>query len=280
MGSLVEKLAFPGPFEGRYASERALLAHPGLVFLETAGGDRIPAVFFRAGGKKARFTILYSHGNATAVGGLVYTLQLLSEKTGADVFAYEYPGYSVSTPSEHKASEKRCYQAVDAAMQYLVESEGVSPRSLVLFGRSLGTGPTCDLASRTENLAGTVLQSPLSSAIHCIPMGSGISMALSRIDIFKNIKKVGNINHPVLVVHGTADKVVPIHNGKAILKRLKQPSDHSHWYKGRGHNDMPTEDIFKRVRNFLEQLAGLQDCAERSQQKKEVRGASKSKETF
>ncbi len=127
---------------------------------------RIPAVHIRS--EERKFTIIYSHGNAEDVGLSLPYLDRLSRCCNCNVLAYEYCGYSIA---EGEPSEKNCYECIDAAYRYLTvrRQSVVDPSSIVLFGRSLGTGPTVDLAARLlsettgkgSSLAGVVLQSPL-----------------------------------------------------------------------------------------------------------------------
>ena len=252
---IVESLAFPGYYGGRYATERALRASPHLVWLDTdagggGGGDRVPCVWVRHA--RPRFHIVFSHGNATDVGANLTFVEDLARATQCSVLAYEYPGYSISTPAAHKPSERRCYRAARAAMDFLTgEQQGVDPRRIVLFGRSLGTGPTVELAATTPGLAGTALLSPLASAVRT--QAGWAAGLLSGMDIFKNIHKVGRIAHPVYIMHGIRDAVVPCSNGRALHARLRHPVE-PWWCPGAGHNNMPHDEIMQRMGGFVEEL--------------------------
>lgn len=61
------------------------------------------------------------------------------------VFSYDYSGYGMSTG---KPSEKNLYADVDAAWVALRTKYGISPENVILYGQSIGTVPTVDLASR------------------------------------------------------------------------------------------------------------------------------------
>jgi len=61
-------------------------------------------------------------------------------------------------------TEVNIYADVDAAWHYLSERYRVSPERVVLYGQSIGTVPTVDLASRVK-VAGVVLHSPLTSGV-------------------------------------------------------------------------------------------------------------------
>ena len=270
---IVESLAFPGYYGGRYATERSLRASPHLTWLDThtsgndtgsstslgrrgsaaaptdGDSDRVPCVWVRHA--RPRYHIVFSHGNATDVGANIKFVEDLARATECSVLAYEYPGYSVSTPAKHKPSERRCYRAARAALHFLTREQGVDPRLIVLFGRSLGTGPTVELAANNPGVAGTALLSPLASAVRT--QANWAAGLLSGMDIFKNIHKVGRIAHPVFIMHGTRDAVVPCSNGRALHARLQHPVD-PWWCPGAGHNNIPHKEIMRRMRGFVEEL--------------------------
>ena len=61
-------------------------------------------------------------------------------------------------------TEQNIYADVEAAWRCLTERYGVSTEQIVLYGQSIGTVPTVDLASRVK-VAGVVLHSPLTSGV-------------------------------------------------------------------------------------------------------------------
>jgi pimeloyl-ACP methyl ester carboxylesterase len=257
MGGLVSALAFPVP--SRTYSEPSL-KHEGdrLVWLTTdddaSSRLKVPALYLQRQQYKTPITILYSHGNAEDIGINIPYLEHLSEVLNVNVLAYEYPGYSIADGDE--PSEELCCAAIRAAYHYLVDTQKVDPSTIVLMGRSLGTGPTVDLASKTPEIAGTILQSPLESGIRCV-LGTCSSVVLYPFDIFRSYAKIQNIVGPVFIVHGLADRVVPCQNGKALQALLEQRPQHQEvaydpvWIPGRGHNDMPHEYCLELFQKFL-----------------------------
>lgn len=61
--------------------------------------------------------------------------------------SYDYSGYGMSTG---KPSEKNLYADVDAAWHALRTRYGISPENVIVYGQSIGTVPTVDLASRYD----------------------------------------------------------------------------------------------------------------------------------
>lgn len=263
MGSIVSTLAFPNP--PRDLSAHALRERTNqLIFLQTQSNDRIPVIHIKRRNANAKFTVIYSHGNAEDVGLSLPYLDLLSEMCNCSVLAYEYPGYSLSEGSD--PSEQGTYEAINAAYHYLSDVLDIDGSNIVLFGRSIGTGPTVDLAARTRRLGGVILQSPLESGIRCA-VGQVPSCALYPIDIFRSYQKIDSIQCPVLIMHGTDDEVVPCHNGRALYAALESRPNHNDlhydpvWLEGRGHNDMPHMECLSHCRRFMAFLKGRSEVA-------------------
>ncbi|KAJ4449759.1 hypothetical protein ANN_01163 [Periplaneta americana] len=78
-----------------------------------------------------------------------------------EIIGYDYSGYGVSTG---KPSEKNLYADIDAAWHALRTRYGISPENIILYGQSIGTVPTVDLASRYE-VGAVILHSPLMSGM-------------------------------------------------------------------------------------------------------------------
>merc|ERR1712107_662801 len=109
--------------------------------------------------------------------------------------------------------------------------------------------------SRHPEIRGMFLQSPIDSGGKAV-FGNAVAWVAQRMDIFKNYEKIGRVKCPVLVMHGTADSVVPCRCGRAIHHACSNA--HSPlWVEGRGHNDMPTDACLQRVGDFLDDIVSV-----------------------
>lgn len=227
-----------------------LMPSPYLMFLNTSKDERIPALYRKL--PNSSFTMLFSHGNGEDLGLLTNFVDDLANYCGTSVLAYEYPGYSVSRLVEnHTPTEKGCLRAVDAAYSYLRDDQGLDAEQIVLYGRSIGSGPSIDLASR-KACGGVILQSPIASGVWAVA-GPGLSVLLSPLDIFPNCSKARKIECPVGIMHGTQDQIVTIANGKHLHSLLSDPFEPL-WLEGYGHNDIPDEIAFGYSKAFLQSL--------------------------
>lgn len=62
-------------------------------------------------------------------------------------------------------SEQNTYADIEAAYKCLEESYGAKQEDIILYGQSVGSGPTVDLAARLPQLRAVVLHSPILSGV-------------------------------------------------------------------------------------------------------------------
>lgn len=150
-----------------------------------------------------------------------------------------------------------CYSDIECVLQYLTKEVKKPMENIILFGRSLGSGPTIDLASKYPNLAGMILQSPLRSVIKT-QVPDWVGFVLQKIDMFPNEEKITKIRtFPVFIIHGKLDAVVPYSHGLHLYQELKKnnTSVDYFWVSGCGHNDIEYKQgrrLKKRLIRFID----------------------------
>lgn len=163
--------------------------------------------------------ILFSHGNAGNIADRLESIGIFHH-LGYDVLIYDYGGYGQSTG---RTTEKRCYNDIRAMWLYLTETRGVSPEKVVLFGRSLGAGVACQLATEVQ-AAAVILESTFTSVpdraqeIYRI-LPAKIILTLR----FDNASKIGRVKSPLLIVHSPDDTLIPYHHGQKLFKLAPEP---------------------------------------------------------
>lgn len=195
----------------------------------------------------SRFTILFSHGNAVDLGQMTSFFIGLGQRINCNIFSYDYSGYGTSTG---KPSEKNLYADIDAAWHALRTQYGISPENIILYGQSIGTVPTVDLASRYE-VGAVILHSPLMS-------GMRVAFPATKrtwfFDAFPSIDKVPKVTSPVLVIHGTHDEVIDFSHGVTIYEKCQRPVEPL-WVEGAGHNDV---ELFSQYLDRLKQFVNVE----------------------
>jgi abhydrolase domain-containing protein 17 len=219
-----------------------------ILKLSVTGTERISAIYLP--NPQSAYTLLYIHGNAEDLGDVRPLLDRWHD-LGFSVFAYDYRGYGTSNG---KPSESNAYQDANAAYRYLTEQLKISPQQIILYGRSLGGGSATELATR-YSVAGLILESTFTSAFRV-----AVPFPLFPFDKFSNLVKLRKVNCPVLVMHGQADRKIPIHHGQLLYEAAPEPKI-SFWVAEAGHNDL----IWMAGERYYQKLLSFQELVEKHQ---------------
>lgn len=192
------------------------------VVLETEDGTELRGWMLRA--PESRGVLVFFYGNAQSVAGIAYELFLLADRLRLDVLAIDYRGYGFSGGAPTFARLRRDGLRV---VDYAKERAGGRPVNLL--GYSLGTGVAVHAAAHRD-VGRVVLIAPLASpkamveAIESrlpwyarlffdLEMGPGFARVEPPPD-----REIRQVTEPLLVVHGTADRVIPIGQGRRMYE--------------------------------------------------------------
>lgn len=214
-----DKMIFPAP-EPSYKDDKDIIKLP-------VGDKQIEISALYLENPDAKYTILYSHGNGEDLGNIRPFLEKLRDQ-GFAVFAYDYPGYGTS---EGRPSESNCLAAASAAFSYLVILRDVDPDKIILFGRSLGSGPSYFLASQ-KPVAGMIIDGGFSSTFRVVT-----KRKLLPWDKFDNLAKADDVHCPTLFIHGKQDHTVPFEHAQALYEAAREPK-YSLFIDEAGHNNL------------------------------------------
>ena len=145
---------------------------------------------------KVRFTLLSSHGNAVDLGQVLPLYEQLAKLLKINVLAYDYRGYGKSSGVPAASAT---LVDISTVLKYVMDEYGRRPEDIVLYGQSIGTGPTSWLAAKTPDLAGVVLHAAFTSGLRVIKPNFNRWPAFA--DIFPNFKYVPKIKSRTLVMH-------------------------------------------------------------------------------
>lgn len=198
---------------------------PEILKLTTRSHRNISALYLP--NPAAKFTLLVSHGNAEDIGDDRFWLQDL-QKAGFAVLAYDYEGYGTS---QGAPSEQAAYDDEAAAYDYLTQNLKVPAEKIIIFGRSVGSGPAVQIAA-TRPAAALILQSPFLSAFRVLTR-----VPLLPFDKFPNYKVLRQVRCPVLIIHGESDTVIASWHGKKLYELANEPKKYLP-VPGANHNDL------------------------------------------
>lgn len=254
MGSAIDKIVFQPP-DATYTKD------PNLIWLHTGEHEVVPAFFID---RDAKFTLLFSHGNAEDLGMIIQYFREVSHILEVNIFAYEYTGYGMSTG---EPNEMAVYADIEAAYKYLRDIIGIPWTEIVLYGRSIGSGPSIHLATRTAVRA-MVLQSPLGS-IFRVAIPSRITLPG---DIFPNVDRISKVRCPVYIIHGTKDEIIPFWHSELLVRNCRKGACYPPYVvENGGHNNLeivarqPFYDNFLKFLQWLEKEELSEDLLEQAE---------------
>ena len=248
-------------FLGKFEQSMVYPLNPTEVAPADAGVPQMQAVRFTSGKETlvlwvtkptaGKPVILYFHGNA---GNLAIRAPrfVAFQKRGYGVVAMGYRGSSGSTG---KPSQKGILR--DAINVYLALPDLVGPAPVILYGESLGTGVAV-LAADSSELAATppaamVLEAPYTSLADVTrrlypKLKPLLFMMKSK---WPSIRHIGNLDIPLLVLHGTDDPLIPVEMGRKLFDASPARDKTFFAVQGAGHNDVWQTDAKVALYAFL-----------------------------
>lgn len=222
------------------------------VHFTAADGVKLAGWFVPAA-DKAKFTILFFHGNAGNISHRLDTIKLY-HRLGFNVFIIDYRGYG---QSEGRPSEAGSYLDAEAAWHYLVEDRQVRPEQIIIVGRSLGGGVAAWLAQHYPAGA-LVLESTFTSipdmAAYQYPYLPVRPLARVR---YNTLARVSTLALPLLIVHSPHDEVIPYNHGRQLFEAAPEPKQFLETQGGHNDGFLISQEIYAmELKGFIEKYAG------------------------
>lgn len=164
--------------------------------------------------------LLYLHGARWDVRGSAHRMRRMHD-LGFAVLGVDYRGFGRS--SAGLPSEDLAHEDARAAWQWLAQRQPQARR--YLFGHSLGGAIAVRLAAETPDLAGLMVEGSFPSIPEVVSRFKWGWLPLSPLitQRFDAAARIGAVRAPVLVVHGSADSLIPPDLGQALYARASEP---------------------------------------------------------
>jgi len=190
--------------------------------------------------ENSQYTVLFCHGNG---GNIVHRLDSINifYKLGLNCFIFDYRGYG---ESEGQPSEEGTYLDARAAYKWLTEEKKVSPKNIIVFGRSLGGSIAAQLAAKVEVRA-LVVESTFTSYVDIgrkfypyMPVRWFARFSYETIDYIKEV------HYPVMIIHSRSDELVPFEFGMELYVAANEPKEFVETFGSHNDSFLVSSDIY------------------------------------
>jgi len=199
--------------------------------------------------------MLYLHGARWNIAGSAFRMRRM-EELGFSVLGIDYRGFGQST--QRLPSEQLALEDARAAWDWLAQRYPERPR--YIFGHSLGGAIAIQLAAQVNDEQGTLVEGTFSSIADVVSTFKWGWLPLSPLitQRFDSVKRVPDIGSPLLVVHGTADSLIPPRLAQRLYDAAREPKALVMVEGGSHHNTNSLGQA--QYRAALSQLFGLDDA--------------------
>ncbi len=198
--------------------------------------------------------ILYFHGNGEVVSDYNEIAPMYnSEKI--NIVVADYRGYGRSSGLPSFSALIKDAPILFESIQEELFNKGYTDK-LWLMGRSLGSISALELAySFPEKIHGLIIESGFLSPVRLLKHLGLPSFGLN-LNLLEQeaINKVGSISLPTLIIHGEQDTLVPLKEGKELLRQMGSKQKEIEIIPGADHNNIMfvgQKQYFSAIRQFL-----------------------------
>lgn len=218
--------------------------------LVTHDGEDLVA--WHAAAQPGKPTILFFHGNAGEIGDRSARMAFY-QSHGYGAFFLSYRGFGGSTGS---ISEPGLITDALTAYDWLA-GKGLDAGQIVTVGESLGTGVAVQLAAQ-RRVSAVALEAPYTATVDiAASIYWWLPVRLLMKDQFRSRDHIADIQAPVLMIHGDADRLIPVDHGHALFG-LARETKQMIVLPGAGHDVIHEPSVWAREIAFFEKILGSQ----------------------
>lgn len=183
--------------------------------------NHIPCLLIRK--SQSKQLIIYSHANAVNMGQVAPSLMQSVSDWNASVLIYEYPGYG---PAPGEPSMNTINASLRTVFSFARHALKWPADQIILFGRSIGSGPTCriarELSDKKEQIGGVILLSPFINLVEVAAFWNVPRFVASGAlpDSWDNARELLHVRAPLLLLHGLTDDVIPVRSIHPSITKL------------------------------------------------------------
>ncbi|MEM5580987.1 alpha/beta hydrolase [Roseibium sp. AS2] len=213
---------------------------PGVDVETVAMADGTQVAVWRAGPTRPGApTVVYFHGNSGNVSSRSNRFRRILD-SGFGLYAPSYRGYAGSEGSPSEAA------LISDALEHF-DRAAQSGAPVVLHGESLGTGVATAVAAARPQAGLLVLEAPYTALVDLASAQyPWLPVTLLMKDPMPTRDRIGDVAAPVLIVHGSKDRLIPVAHGRDLFERAGDPK-RSVIVDGAGHGDLWDKGLWNAV---------------------------------
>jgi len=201
-------------------------------------------------------TILYFHGNGETVTEQDWLATFYNQR-GINLSAVDYRGNGSSDGKPTISNLVSDSHAIFKGFKEIISKEEYRG-SIFLMGRSLGSIPAVELALAYQTeVRGLIIES--GTANNFVRLLNYLKPSerkafLNEENPFRNKVKMRQINSPSLIIHGGADELISVEEGKELYRNSSTEKKKLLIIPGAGHNDImiiDTDLYFGTIQEFI-----------------------------
>ena len=194
--------------------------------------------------------VVVLHGNAGNIEDRAYKFQFLVDQ-GCSLLLVSYRGYG---DNPGKPTESNLIDDSALALEWLFKQNRVSPKDVVLFGESLGSGVAIALATKYP-VRGLIFDGAYSSVTE---VGQStfpfVPVQWLLKDTWDSKSRILNVHSPILFIHSKNDSIIPFRFAEKLFQIANEPKKNI-WLESSDHNDnLETETVRQSIIDFIQSI--------------------------
>lgn len=213
------------------------------VNLPVTANKNLNIIRFTVPDSLCKGVVLYFHGNRKNIERYApYAVHFT--RNGYEVWMADYPGFGKTTG---KRNEEELYS--DAMHVYRLARSRYAKDSIILYGKSIGTGIAAYLAAKAD-CRQLILETPYYSMHHLMKRYAFIYpvslISKYRLPVYSYLQQAGV---PVTLLHGTDDGIIPYRHSRWLADENKSVKLVA--IEGGSHNDLAGFPAFQQSLDSL-----------------------------
>ena len=192
--------------------------------------------------------VLFYHGNTGCLEQRVRHLKVLAERG----YGFLIPSWRGFGKSEGRPSKNGLLEDAKTAITFL-EEEGFKTEDTVLIGESLGTAMAVNMAYENDFKAILLITPYTSMAKIAQGRYPFIPAELVLKHNFDAISYIDDIDEPIMIIHGTADTVIPHQHAEELFSKIKPETKKKFiLYPGMNHVGYDFAKVMDEMEKFMD----------------------------